>query len=112
MRLAVIEFSLPSLNKGQTAQMQSQQKKLVLVILAVKENGFQLKALGFKFEPLNRLNNSYNYPQLVNQLKEIKQRHPYAEDIIISPESKVKYDIIIKVMDRCRESGFPNVSLS
>ncbi|MCD4665620.1 MAG: biopolymer transporter ExbD [Bacteroidales bacterium] len=46
------------------------------------------------------------------QLKQIKQKHPHAEDIIISPAARVKYDIIIKVMDRCRETGFPNVALS
>jgi len=112
VQLAVIEFSLPSLNKGQSAIVRDPEKKLVLVILAVKENGFQLKAQGFIFPPLDKSNNQYNYPVLVEQLKEIKQKHPYAEDIIISPESKVKYDIIIKVMDRCRETGFPNVSLS
>lgn len=112
VQLAVVELSLPSLNKGQNQQAQQRPQKLVLVILAVKETGFQLKAQGFKFDPLNKVNNQYNYRQLIGQLKQIKQTYPYAEDIFISPENNVKYDIIIKVMDRCRETGFPNVSLS
>lgn len=112
VRLAVVELSLPSLSKGPTEQMQQRSEKLLLVILAIKETGFQLKAQGFKFDPLNNQNNQYNYSQLIEQLKQIKQLHPYAEDIFISPESKVKYDTIIKVMDRCRETGFPNVSIS
>jgi len=112
VRLAVIELSLPSLNKGQGKQIQERPQNLVLVILAVKETGFQLKAQDFKFDPLYKKNNQYDYRQLVEQLKQIKQKHPYAEDIFISPENKVRYDIIIKVMDRCRETGFPNVSLS
>jgi len=112
VRLAVVELSLPSLNKGRASQLQERPQNLVLIILAIKETGFQLKAQGFKFDPLYKKNDQYNYPQLVDQLKQIKQKHPYAEDIFISPESKVKYDIIIKVMDRCRETGFANVSLS
>lgn len=112
VRLAVVELSLPSLNKGRSNQIQEKSQNLVLIILAIKETGFQLKAQGFKFDPLYKNNDKYNYPKLVEQLKQIKQVHSYAEDIIISPESKVKYDIIIKVMDRCRETGFPNVSLS
>jgi biopolymer transport protein ExbD len=111
VRLAVIELSLPTLGKGE-GPPQYDQEKLVLIILAVRENGFQLKSLGFKFDPIDNINGQYNYNLLVNQLKEIKLQHPQAEDIIISPEARVKYDIIIKVMDRCRESGFPNVSLS
>ncbi|UCE06859.1 MAG: biopolymer transporter ExbD [bacterium] len=111
VRLAVVELSLPSLNKGQSDQVQ-RPKNLVLVILAIKETGFQLKAQGFKFDPLYNKNNQYDYQKLVEQLKQIKQEHPHAEDIFISPENKVKYDIIIKAMDRCRETGFPNVSLS
>ena len=112
VHLAIIELSLPSLNKGQSQQLQERSQNLVLIILAVKEGGFQLKAQGFKFDPLNKINNKYDYQNLVEQLKQIKQQHPYAEDIFISAENNVKYDIVVKVMDRCREIGFPNVSLS
>jgi biopolymer transport protein ExbD len=112
VHVAMIELSLPSLNKGQGANVQEQQKNLVLVILAIKDNGFQLKSLGFTFDPLNNINGQYNYRDLAEQLKQIKNQHPYAEDIIVSPESNVKYDTIVKVMDRCRETGFPNVTLS
>ncbi len=111
VKIAVIELSLPTLSKARAAQIQ-QEKKLVLVILGIKETGFQLKSLGFKFEPVNKVGNKYNYKPLVQQLKQIKAKYPYAEDIIIAPEAKVKYDIIIQVMDHCREAGFPNVSLS
>ena len=111
VKLAVLDISLPSIGKGGRVQ-QEQQKELVLVILAIKESGFQLKSPGFKFDPIVKSGNQYNYQILRNQLKEIKLKHFSAEDIIISPEAKVKYDIIVKVMDRCREEGFPNVSLS
>lgn len=115
VRLAVVELSLPSLNKGNTPQIQQDRQNLILIILSVKEDGFQLKAIkdkNIKFDPINKNGNDYLYAKLVEQLKDLKSQYPFAEDIIISPDSKVKYDVIIKVMDRCRESGFPNVSLS
>ena len=112
VRLAIVEISLPSMNKNKTKQIQEQPKNLVLILLAVKETGFQLKSPGFKFQPVNKINNEYDYRAVLEQLKQIKNKHTHAEDIIISPEAKVKYNIIIKVMDRCREIGFPNVSLS
>ncbi len=112
VQLAIVELSLPTLNKNRTQQVQQKPKNLVLILLSVKEKGFQLKSPGFKFQPVDKINDKYNYTQIVEQLKQIKNKHPQAEDIIISPEARVKYDIIIKVMDRCRETGFPNVSLS
>jgi biopolymer transport protein ExbD len=112
LKLAIIELVLPSLSKGQSQVQTQQQENLVLIVLAIRENGFQLKSLGFKFDPILKSNNQYNYAILVEQLKVIKQQHPQAEDIIIAPESKVKYSTIITVMDRCRETGFPNISLS
>lgn len=112
IRLAAVDLSLPSLGKGRSA-MDETPKNLVLVILVVRETGFQLKSsLDIKFDPIEMNRNQYNYAKLVEQLRVIKERQPQAEDIIISPEARVKYDVIIKVMDRCRETGFANVSLS
>ncbi|MBC8181653.1 biopolymer transporter ExbD [candidate division KSB1 bacterium] len=112
VRLAIVEISLPTLGKNRAKQVQETPKNLVAILLSVKETGFQLKSPGFIFKPVNKINNQYNYDIIVEQLKQIKNKHPHAEDIFIAPEAKVKYDIIIKVMDRCREIGFPNVSLS
>jgi len=113
IQLAVVDLSLPSINKSEGRRIQQeQQQTLVLIILAIREDGFQLKSLGFKFDPVYKVKNNYDYPTLIKQLKEIKDKYAAAQDIIISPEAKIKYDIIIKVMDRCRETGFPNVSLA
>ncbi|MBN1155622.1 biopolymer transporter ExbD [candidate division KSB1 bacterium] len=111
VKIAVLELSLPSLGRGNQSVVQ-QQKELVLVILAIKETGFQVKSPGFKFDPIEKMGGEYNYTMLLSQLNEIKIKHEAAEDIIISPEGNIKYDIIIKVMDNCREKGFPNVSLA
>jgi biopolymer transport protein ExbD len=112
VRLAIVELSLKPLNKNRAEQIQQAPKNLVLIILAVKETGFQLKSPGFIFSPVNKINNQYNYDKISEQLKQIKTKHPHAEDILIAPQAEVKYDTIIKIMDRCREIGFPNVSLT
>lgn len=111
VKIAILDLSLPTLDKKREAQ-QDQSKKLVLVILSIKENSFQLKSPGFKFSPISKTDNKYNYQLLIEQLQEIKEKHTSADEIIISPEAKIKYDIIVKVMDRCRETGFSNVSLA
>ncbi len=112
VRLAIVEISLPTLGKKRTNQVQEKPENLVGILLSIKEKGFQLKSPGFKFKPVNKINNQYNYDKIIEQLKQIKTRHSHAEDIFIAPESEVKYDIIIKIMDRCREIGFPNVTLA
>jgi len=112
VKIAVLDLSLPTLGRG-GQRMLEPQKDLVLVILAIKETGFQVKSPGFKFDPIDRrMDGDYNYDLLGVQLNEIKVKHGSAEDIIISPEGNIKYDIIIKAMDNCRDKGFPNVSLA
>ncbi|MBN2011578.1 biopolymer transporter ExbD [candidate division KSB1 bacterium] len=112
VQIAILDLSLPSLSKGGQQKQQDDQKQLTLVILAVKETGFQLKSPGFKFDPINKIENRFDFNTLATQLRDVKLKNETAEDIIVSPEENIKYDIIIKVMDQCRESGFPNVSLA
>jgi biopolymer transport protein ExbD len=113
VQLSIVDLSLPSVSRGEGGKVQQPPPEtLVLVVLAIKEDGFQLKSPGFVFDPIAKDNEKYNYTTLDTQLKQIKEKYPTAEDLIVSPEAKVKYDIIIKVMDHSREVGFPNVSLA
>ncbi|MBN2412290.1 biopolymer transporter ExbD [candidate division KSB1 bacterium] len=111
VRIAVLELSLPSLDSaGRTAQAQKQ-KSTVINILVINETGFELKSPDIKLSKLDK-QNDYDWNGLKNQLTTIKEKYPESEDIIISPVSTIKYHTIISVMDRCRESGFPNISIS
>jgi len=115
VQIAVVELSLPSLNKGSDVSTQTAKPNLILVVLAIKEDGFQLKAIkdtNIKFDPIGKSGKEYIYSKLAEQLKDLKRQFPFAEDIIVAPDAKVKYDVVIKVMDKCRETGFLNVSLS
>ena len=64
------------------------------------------------FPKLLKQDKVYDWNGLVRQLQEVKKKYPASEEIIIAPDSKIKYDTIISIMDRCRESGFPNISIS
>lgn len=115
VKLSIIDFSLPTAGGGASSVQPPPEEKMILTVLDIKTNGeFQLKSTGSKFDPIYTVNTKdvYDYKKLVSQLKELKIKHQAVEDIILLPESGVKYDVIIQVMDRCRENGFTNISLS
>ncbi|MDZ7289324.1 MAG: biopolymer transporter ExbD [candidate division KSB1 bacterium] len=116
VKIAILEMSLPSLSghdsAPRAAPASEQPKQLVLNTLAIRSNGFELKSPTFNFPFINKRGEQYDFEQLQAHLRQIKNKFPDSEDVVIQPEDVIKYDIMIKVMDRCRESGFPNISIS
>jgi biopolymer transport protein ExbD len=65
----------------------------------------------YKIKPLSA------YDKLVSDLLFIKARYAGQgmqdeNDIVIAAEDNIAYDKIIQIIDRCRISGFPNVSIA
>ncbi len=113
VRIAVLELWLPSRERYESQSMQSQpDASSILNILKIQENGFELKSPNMDFEPLARTQQGYPWQQLRSQLEQVKEKYPDVDDIIIAPDNSIRYDTIISVMDQCRESGFPNISVS
>jgi biopolymer transport protein ExbD len=114
VKLAILEMSLPSLNQNTSSVTQASEEKkpLVLNMLAVRQNGFELKSPTFNFPFIMKKGEQYDFEQLQASLRQIKDKFPDSEDMVIQPEDVIKYDDVVKVMDRCRESGFPNISIS
>lgn len=110
VRISIHEFSLPT--GEDTANREAPQKKPVVTLLSITENGFQLKTQGKSFPDIPKSDDDYDYASLVAALSEVRSMHAEAEDIILAPASSIKYKIIIQVMDRCRENGFLNISIS
>lgn len=58
----------------------------------------------------------YNYEDLLEKIKEIKDKHPDESQVIIGMEDTLKFDILIKVMDATRGTDtsplFPDVVLT
>jgi len=115
VKLAIIDFSIPTTGGGSDSAQPPPKEKMILTVIDIKANGeLQLKSTGSKFEPIHPTNTKerYDYKKLASQLRELKFKYQAIEDIILIPDVEVKYDIIIQVMDQCRENGFPNISLS
>ncbi len=106
VRLAVLEMTLPNLEPGGTAG-----ERAVVNLLTISRNGLVLKSPGFTFPELPK-GDDYDWEALRRQLTAVKERYPDVEEIIIAPESTIRYQVIISAMDVCRESGFPAVSIS
>lgn len=112
VRISVLELSLPSLDSSSRSAQVKKQKTAIINILMIDGNGFELKSPEMKFALITKKDDNYDWDKLVTQLKEIKTKYPDSEDILISAVDSIKYQIIISVMDKCRESGFPNISIS
>ena len=110
VRISILEFSLPT--STEASEVQQSQTNLVVTILAISEKGFELKTKGMKIPFIAKNEGNFDFQVLVQKLKNIKETHAQTEDIILAPQVTIKYDTIIKVMDRCRENGFLNISIS
>ena len=112
VRIAVLELSLPSLDRASHQQAVQKSESTILNVLQIKETGLQLNSYGMKFDAITKETDDYNWPELEQQLERVKNKYPDSQDIIISPEASIRYETIISIMDRCREAGFPLISIS
>ena len=112
MRIAVLELTLPSLDRSSRQTTAQKPQSVVLNILQIDEEGFLLNSPNMKFSQVNKANDDFDWQTLTEQLGRVKKKYPDTEDIIISPDDVIRYKTIITVMDRCREAGFPNISIS
>ncbi|NIR50959.1 biopolymer transporter ExbD [candidate division KSB1 bacterium] len=110
VRISVLEFSLPSADNK--SQQSTQPEDAVVTLIAINDKGFDLKTQGMKFSFINKKQDDFDFATLVEKLREVKRLHAKSEEIIIAPQASIKYNTIIKVMDRCRENGFPVISIS
>jgi biopolymer transport protein ExbD len=112
VRIAIVDLSLPSLARRGEGQSTPAPQRIVLNMLTIDEEGFQLKSTGMEFPRLPRTASGFDYDALARQLRQVKARYAESEDVIIAPASTIPYEVIIHVMDTCRDNGFPNISIS
>ncbi|HNT66584.1 MAG TPA: biopolymer transporter ExbD [bacterium] len=112
VKIAVLELSLPNLERQGAVAQQQERKTVVLNFLFIKETGFEVRSPDLKLPAIPKTAEGYDWSTLSDQLKAAKSKYPDSEDIIIAPVNSITYETIISVMDRCRESGFTNISIS
>lgn len=109
-QLAVIDFSLPpSTSEGEVTQ--GEQKELDISVV-VSSKGFRIVGTGKKLDLIPKKRGKYQYEQLKALLKAVKFQYPSQKSVVLVFEADTLYDDIIKFMDVCRESQFPDIGLS
>jgi biopolymer transport protein ExbD len=108
-QIAVVEFSLPP---AQVPGEGDEQNKELDISIVVTPNGFQIVGTGRKLDMVPKTQGDYQFSQLRGLLKAIKFQYPSQKSVVIVFDGEVLYDDIIKFMDICRESQFPDIGLS
>lgn len=106
--IAVIDFSLPP---AQSETDGSESKELDISIV-ITSNGFRIIGTGKKLDLVQIKHGQYDFEQLRILLKAIKFQYPSQKSVVLVMESDILYDDIVKFMDICRESQFPDIGLS
>jgi len=113
IKISVHELALPSKSQQTTQAPEKNKKELVIILLRIDEKGFELKAPFMKPPKIPmQSGKKYDWAQLETELQKIKKRHGSTEDITIQPSELIQYETIVNLMDKCRDSGFPNISVS
>lgn len=108
-QLAIIEFSLPP---SQAEGGDTEQTKELDISIIVTQKGFRIVGTGKKLDLVPKVRGKYQTEQLHVLLKAIKFQYPSQTSVVLVFEANILYDDIIKFMDICRESQFPDIGIS
>jgi len=87
-------------------------KRAVTVNVSVQKDGFRVAALGTAFtqDELDAMTRqiplhgpTHDFARLTRELRGIKQHYPKSDTVILTPETGVKYDVLVRSMDAARE---------
>ncbi|MBN2498585.1 MAG: biopolymer transporter ExbD [Deltaproteobacteria bacterium] len=111
---AVINASVPALSEGAAPGDADEDKKQldkVSLTLQITKTGFVLTAQGDQTEEelkkwggtIAKKGKEYDFEQLAERVKKIKDRYKKSDTIVILPDKDVLYNTIVQVMDATRE---------
>ena len=109
IHIAAIDFSLPP---AQTEEGAVEDSKELDISIIVTSSGFRIVGTGKKLDLIPRLQGQYQFEKLRVLLKAIKFEYPSQKSVVLVLEADILYNDIIKFMDICRESQFPDIGLS
>ncbi len=107
--IAVLEFSLPP-SQGEGGEIE--QTKELDISIVVTQSGFRIVGTGKKLDIIPKVRGKYQMNQLRGLLKAVKFQYPSQTSVVLVFDANILYDDIIKFMDVCRESQFPDIGLS
>ena len=113
-QIAVVDFSLPPAQAQASAAgpAVADSSKALDISVVITNDGFRIVGTGKKLDIIPRARGQYQFDQLRMLLKAIKFEYPSQQSVVLVIDSEVLYDDVIKFMDVCRESQFPDIGLS
>jgi biopolymer transport protein TolR len=91
-----------------------EQTKTVQLTLAITPEELRLTADQSTFEPIpltRDSNNKIDLTKLAERFKQLKEQFPDQSAITLQTDDKVRYDVLVRIIDECLGSGLPQVSV-
>lgn len=88
--------------------------KTVQLTLAITPEELRLTADQSTFEPIpltRDSNNKLDLAKLTERFKQLKEQFPDQSAITLQTDDKVRYDVLVRIIDECLGSGLPQVSV-
>lgn len=88
--------------------------KTVQLTLAITPEELRLTADQSTFEPIPLTRDSsgkIDLAKLTERFKQLKEQFPDQSAITLQTDDKVRYDVLVRVIDECMGSGLPQVSV-
>lgn len=108
-RLQVSQAGGPS-----TEETPPEQTKTVQLTLAVTPEQLVLSADQAAFDPIpvvRGTNGKLDLTKLTERFKEIKEKFPDQSAITLQTDDKVRYDVLVRIIDECLGNQLPQVSV-
>jgi biopolymer transport protein TolR len=108
-RLQVSQAGGPS-----TEEEQPTETKTVQLTLAITPEQLVLTADQSTFDPIpltRDANGKLDLVKLTERLKQIKEQFPDQSAITLQTDDKVRYDVLVRIIDECLGNSLPQVSV-
>ena len=92
----------------------AEQTKTVQLTLAITPEQLVLTADQSTFEPIpitRDANGKLDLVKLTERLKQIKEQFPDQSAITLQTDDKVRYDVLVRIIDECLGNSLPQVSV-
>src|SRR5688572_28666613 len=104
-------------NSGQSAEPspEHQEDKTPPISLLITERERKLTAGTSSFDPISITRDDkqrIDLAKLKDRFKELKSQLPDASAITLQAEDSVRYEDLVRIIDECKGSGLPNVSVA
>ncbi|MDY7232300.1 ExbD/TolR family protein [Hyalangium rubrum] len=110
-RLQVSQAGGPA---AEDTQQEEDKSKTVTLTLAITPEELRLTADQSTFEPIpltRGANGKLDLVKLNERFKQLKEQFPDTAAITLQTDDKVRYDVLVRIIDECMGSGLPQISV-